>query len=66
MTHFLSQLNLMKFNQTKCKDVHMGQDNPKHKDRLGREWLESSLEEKDLGTLVDEKVDTSQECALAA
>jgi len=38
----------------------------KHKYRLGREWLESSLEEKDLGVPVDEKLNVSRQCVLTA
>ncbi|GAB0187935.1 mitochondrial enolase superfamily member 1 [Grus japonensis] len=54
--------NLMKDNNI----LDLGKTNPGAQHRLGSTWLESSSVERDLGVLVDNKLNMSEECAAAA
>ena len=45
--------NKLNFNREKCKVLHLGIKNVKHKYKMGDTWLDSSICEKDLGVLVD-------------
>ncbi|KAJ7426540.1 hypothetical protein WISP_14860 [Willisornis vidua] len=59
--------NLMRFNKSKGKVLHLApdRDNPRYGYRLG-ELFESSRVEKTLAMLVDERLDTRRQCALSA
>ncbi|GAB0176921.1 mitochondrial enolase superfamily member 1 [Grus japonensis] len=58
--------NLMKFNKDKCKVLHLGKHNPGVQHRLGSTQLGSSSVERDLGVLVDSKLNMSEQCAAVA
>ncbi|KAJ7413737.1 hypothetical protein WISP_88692 [Willisornis vidua] len=61
-----AEKNCLKFNKGKCRVLNLGRNHLMHQCKLGADLLESSSVEKELGVLSDNKLPTSQQCALVA
>ncbi|CAM5146598.1 unnamed protein product [Natator depressus] len=56
-----SEVDRMKFNKDKCKVLHLGRNNQLHTYKMGNDCLGKSTAKRDLGVIVDHKLDTSQQ-----
>ena len=56
----------MEFNESKCKVLHIGKNNPRYGYQMNGVNLEVSDKEKDVGVMIQEDLKPSKQCATAA
>ena len=56
----------MSYNVDKCKVLHLGYNNPKFRYELNNKVIQEVEQEKDLGVIVDNKLNFNEQCAAAA
>ena len=56
----------MEFNRDKCQVLHLGKRNQMNSYKMGDTWYSNTTKEKDLGVVVDHKLNMSQQCDGAA
>ncbi|PKU44156.1 hypothetical protein llap_5525 [Limosa lapponica baueri] len=62
----MAEANGMRCIKAKCWVLHLGHNNPMQHYRLGEEWLESCLAEKDLGVWVNSQLNMNGQCSQVA
>ena len=65
MEHW-TESNRMKFSKDKCETLHLRKRNQLHSYKMGDTWLSKIMSEKDLGAVINQKLNIIQQFDVAA